>query len=109
MTLPAPFIVPAEEAGHTLAAVLRARMPGQSWSQVRALVTARKVQVLGDLCLDPARRLKMYEEIQQSVMDDAFILGTFEQTLVNAQAKTVQDLSYDNLGRMFFQKVWLKK
>ena len=64
MTLPTPFIVPAEEAGHTLAAVLRARMPGQSWSQVRALVTARKVQVLGDLCLDPARRLKEGDAVE---------------------------------------------
>ena len=57
MTLPVPFIVPAEQAGHTLAAVLRAHMPGQSWNQVRALVAGRKVRVLGDLCLDPARRL----------------------------------------------------
>ena len=64
MTLPAPFIVPAEEAGHTLAAVLRARIPGQSWTQVRALVAARKVQVLGDLCLDPARRLKEGDAVE---------------------------------------------
>jgi 23S rRNA pseudouridine1911/1915/1917 synthase len=64
MTLPAPFIVPAEEAGHTLAAVLRARMPGQSWTQVRALVAARKVRVLDDLCLDPARRLKEGDAVE---------------------------------------------
>src|SRR5437660_3917434 len=52
------FIVTADHAGATLAAVLRTRLPGQSWSQVRALVAARRVKVLGELCLDPARRLK---------------------------------------------------
>src|SRR5258708_1138693 len=55
---PENLIVPPEQAGATLAAVLRARLPGQSWNQVRALVAARRVKVLGELCLDPARRLK---------------------------------------------------
>ena len=64
MTPPAPFIVPPEEAGHTLAAVLRARMQSQSWTQVRALVAERKVKVLGDLCLDPARRLKEGDAVE---------------------------------------------
>jgi 23S rRNA pseudouridine1911/1915/1917 synthase len=50
--------VAPEQAGATLAAVLRAHLPGQSWSQVRRLVEARRVKVLGELCLDPARRLK---------------------------------------------------
>jgi 23S rRNA pseudouridine1911/1915/1917 synthase len=53
-----PFPVPAEQAGQTLAAVLRSRLPGTSWTQVRALIAARRVRVLGELCLDPARRLK---------------------------------------------------
>jgi 23S rRNA pseudouridine1911/1915/1917 synthase len=58
MTALAPFPVPAEQAGATLAAVLRARLPGQSWNQVRRLIETRRVKVLGELCLDPARRLK---------------------------------------------------
>ena len=64
MTHLAPFAVPAAEAGATLAAVLRARLPGQSWKQVRALVASRRVTVLGELCLDPARRLKEGELVE---------------------------------------------
>jgi 23S rRNA pseudouridine1911/1915/1917 synthase len=59
-----PFPVPSNEAGATLAAVMRARLPGQSWSQIRALVAARRVKVLGELCLDPARRLKEGETVE---------------------------------------------
>ncbi len=57
-----PFIeptpIPAEQAGLTLAAWLRQRLPGHSWNQVRRLVEARRVRIDGELCLDPARRLR---------------------------------------------------
>jgi 23S rRNA pseudouridine1911/1915/1917 synthase len=59
-----PFAVPAEQAGATLAAVLRSRLPGLSWSQARALVDARRATVLGELCLDPARRLKEGDRVE---------------------------------------------
>jgi 23S rRNA pseudouridine1911/1915/1917 synthase len=58
------FSVSADHAGATLAAVLRARLPGQSWSQVRRLVQTRRVKVLGELCLDPARRLKEGDTVE---------------------------------------------
>jgi 23S rRNA pseudouridine1911/1915/1917 synthase len=58
MTPVEPFSVPAEQAGATLAAVVRSQLPGESWSAVRRLVAGRRVKVLGELCLDPARRLK---------------------------------------------------
>ena len=64
MTSLEPFAVPAEQAGQTLAAVLRSRLPGESWSQVRALVAARRLKVLGELCLDPARRLKAGDTVE---------------------------------------------
>jgi 23S rRNA pseudouridine1911/1915/1917 synthase len=64
MTQLEPFPVPAEEAGATLAAVLRKRLPGQSWRQVRDLVAGRRVQVLGELCLDPARRLRAGDTVE---------------------------------------------
>src|SRR5438552_3071029 len=51
------FNVPAEQAGVTLAAFLRARLPNLSWSQVRRLIEIRRVFVGDELCLDPARRL----------------------------------------------------
>lgn len=60
----APFAIPAEQATATLAAVLRTRLPGLSWREVRALVEARRVKVLGELCLDPARRLKAGDTVE---------------------------------------------
>jgi 23S rRNA pseudouridine1911/1915/1917 synthase len=56
--------IPPEQAGQTLAAVLRSRLPGQSWNQVRALVAARRVKVRDELCLDPARRLKEGDTVE---------------------------------------------
>jgi 23S rRNA pseudouridine1911/1915/1917 synthase len=53
-----PIAIPVEQAGLTLAAWLRLRLPGQSWNQVRCLVESRRVRIDGDLCLDPARRLR---------------------------------------------------
>jgi 23S rRNA pseudouridine1911/1915/1917 synthase len=53
-----------EQAGATLAAILRARWPEQSWSQVRRLIEGRRVRVGGDLCLDPARRLKEGDAVE---------------------------------------------
>jgi 23S rRNA pseudouridine1911/1915/1917 synthase len=58
-----PFPVPPEQAGQTLAAVLRTLLPGQSWSQVRAVVTGRRAQIDGQLTTDPARRLKAGEVV----------------------------------------------
>ena len=59
--------------------------------------------------IDPKKRLQMYEELQKTVMEEAFILATFEQTLVFARSKSIEDLSYDNLGRHFFHKTWLMR
>jgi 23S rRNA pseudouridine1911/1915/1917 synthase len=59
-----PFPVPAEQAGQTLAAVLRAHLPGQSWRQVRQLIEARRVKVLDEVCLDPARRLQEGQTVE---------------------------------------------
>jgi 23S rRNA pseudouridine1911/1915/1917 synthase len=59
-----PFPVPPEHADKTLAGLLRALLPGQSWKQVRQLIEARHARVNGDLCLDPARRLKEGETVE---------------------------------------------
>lgn len=58
------FTIPSDLAGQTLAALLRAHLPGQSWSQVRQLIAARRARINGDLCLDPARRLKEGDTIE---------------------------------------------
>src|SRR2546425_2812666 len=52
-----------DQSGQTLAAVVRAHRPGQSWKQVRQLIAGRQVQINGELCLDPARRVKEGETI----------------------------------------------
>jgi 23S rRNA pseudouridine1911/1915/1917 synthase len=59
-----PYTVPAAQAGQTLAAVLRALRPGESWTQVKALATGRRVAVGGSLCMDPARRLNQGEVVE---------------------------------------------
>lgn len=59
-----PFAVADAEAHATLAAVLRARLPGASWNQVRALIASRRVKVRDELCLDPARRLKPGDTVE---------------------------------------------
>jgi 23S rRNA pseudouridine1911/1915/1917 synthase len=52
------FAVTTEQEGQTLAAALRQWLAGPSWAQVRQLVTGRRVRISGELCLDPARRLR---------------------------------------------------
>ena len=48
----------ATDTGTTLAAALRRRMPGTSWSDVRALCTTGKVQLEGERATDPAQRVR---------------------------------------------------
>lgn len=58
------FTINAEQAGNTLAALLRYWLPGRSWNDVRRLVATRHVRIGDELCLDPARRLKLGEIIE---------------------------------------------
>lgn len=51
-------------AGHTLAAILRRYLSGHSWSQVRQVIATRRTQINGELCLDPARRLKEGDTVE---------------------------------------------
>jgi len=61
-TLP-PFTVSPQEAGFTLAKVLRSRLGGPSWNEVRKLIAARRVKVGDAICSDEARRLKENEVV----------------------------------------------
>jgi 23S rRNA pseudouridine1911/1915/1917 synthase len=56
--------VDSDEASLTLAALLKARLPDQSWSTVRKLIRTRQVLVNGNLCLDDARRLTENEVVK---------------------------------------------
>jgi 23S rRNA pseudouridine1911/1915/1917 synthase len=53
-----------ENSELTLAALLRRLLPDQSWSQVRALVAARRVKINAELCFDPARRVHEGETVE---------------------------------------------
>src|SRR5258708_32670616 len=53
-----PFPTPDDQAGLTVAALLRQRVPELSWNQARRLVETRHVKLDGEICLDPARRLR---------------------------------------------------
>jgi 23S rRNA pseudouridine1911/1915/1917 synthase len=63
VTIPPPFAVSAPEVGHTLAKVLRSRLGGPSWNEVRKLIAARRVKVGDAICTDDARRLKENEVV----------------------------------------------
>ena len=58
-----PFTVTPQEAGHTLAKVLRSRLGGPSWNEVRKLIAARRVKIGDAICSDDARRLKENEAV----------------------------------------------
>src|SRR5215831_9818379 len=62
------IIVASEQASLTVAALLRPLLPGKSWSEVRRIVETRRIRVGGDLCLDPARRLKEGEVFELLVI-----------------------------------------
>jgi 23S rRNA pseudouridine1911/1915/1917 synthase len=58
------YTVADSQEGITLAAFLRACLPGQSWSQVRALVAQRRVRLNGEPWLDDARRVHAGETVE---------------------------------------------
>jgi 23S rRNA pseudouridine1911/1915/1917 synthase len=58
------FRVLPRQVDVTLGAALREWLPGQSWSEVRGLIKARRVMLSGNLCVDPARRLKLQDVVK---------------------------------------------
>jgi 23S rRNA pseudouridine1911/1915/1917 synthase len=56
--------VAGTDRGQTLAAFLRARLGGASWSRVQKLIRGRHVLIHGNLCMDAARRLKDGEVVK---------------------------------------------
>ena len=57
------MLVAQEDAGGTLAAALRRRLPGKSWNDVRRLCATGKVRLDQALALDPAARLRAGQTI----------------------------------------------
>lgn len=64
-------MVAAEQAGQTVAALVRELAPGLSWSKARDLVTGGRVRIDGKAETDPARRLREGERIEVGGEKDA--------------------------------------
>ena len=56
--------VSAEEAGQTLPALLRALLPGTSWSRAKELCQSGRARLDGAVCLDPATRVAQGNRIE---------------------------------------------
>lgn len=57
------FTIPAEAAGHTVLAILRALRPGESWSKLRSVLLKAHVSLNGVVCIDEARRVVAGDEL----------------------------------------------
>src|SRR5437773_1720589 len=51
-------IVAPDYTGKTLSTFMRHLLQSHSWTQIRRLIETRHVRINGELCLDPARRLR---------------------------------------------------
>lgn len=58
------FHVLPRQVDKTVAAALREWLPGVPWSRIKRLIEGRYVQISGNLCLDPARRLKLQDVVK---------------------------------------------
>ena len=58
------FRVLPKQADQTIGAALREWLRGKSWSEVRGLLKTRRVMLSGNLCVDPARRLKLQDVVK---------------------------------------------
>ncbi len=58
------FRVLPRQVDATLASALRAWLAGKTWSQVRRLISARRVMLNGNICVDPARRLRLTDVVK---------------------------------------------
>jgi 23S rRNA pseudouridine1911/1915/1917 synthase len=54
---PQLFHLDRQAKGETLAGILKQLIPTLSWNQARQAIASRRVQVNGNLCLDPQRRV----------------------------------------------------
>lgn len=60
------FTIPADAAGHTVLAVLRALRPGESWSKLKGVMHRAHVSLNGVVCVDEARRVAAGDELTLS-------------------------------------------
>jgi len=58
------FRVLPRQVGETVAAGLRGWLPGKSWSEIRQLLTTRRVTINGNLCTDAGYRLRLVDVVK---------------------------------------------
>ena len=75
--------VTAADHGTTLAAFLRARLDGASWSRAQKLVRSRHVLIHGNIATDPARRLKEGEVVKVLEMSAPRLPGAGDVRIVH--------------------------
>jgi 23S rRNA pseudouridine1911/1915/1917 synthase len=81
--------VQPDHAGQTLAAVLRHHMPGQSWAKVKQMVLSRWVTLNGNVCVDPARRVKADDVIKLLNQPKAELPSEDDVAIVHVDAHVV--------------------
>lgn len=52
------------QVGETIGSVMREWLPGQSWSKIHKTIESRYVMLNGNVCVDPARRLKLQDVVK---------------------------------------------
>lgn len=57
--------------------------------------------------VDPAKRLALVGEVQNYVIDQAYVIPIFEEPQAFAGAPWVKDVSYEAVGRPSFYSTWL--
>lgn len=63
MTTNNKILVTDLDANSTLASILKKHLPDQSWAKVKKLIASRQATIGGEVCMDPARRLKANDEV----------------------------------------------
>lgn len=82
MSIPVPvFTVATEHDGKTLSAILRLMCPDKSWSDVKNLITRRRLSLNGTLCMDPARRVKRGDKVELLAKSAPVVPGERPETV----------------------------
>lgn len=72
------YKVSAENEGATVATIVRNLKPDLSWSRIKKLIAQGHIKISKDVCLDPARRVRVAEEVELLVKPDGKALGKQE-------------------------------
>jgi 23S rRNA pseudouridine1911/1915/1917 synthase len=81
--------VTAAHEGAVVTNALRALLPGRSWSQIKRLLSQRRVQINGNLCVDEGRRVKQGDVIRVNRLPVAAPITAADVRLVHIDEHVV--------------------